>query len=95
MRQDPDIIMVGEIQDEKLPSFQFTLFNWSFSSSTIHTNDALTIFRLSDMRAEPVILASILRLIISQRLARRFVLIVKRLMKIIELVFKTSPKRVI
>ena len=73
VRQDPDIIMVGEIRDEETTELSVhASLTGHLVLSTIHTNDALgTIFRLSDMRAEPVILASILRLIISQRLARR------------------------
>lgn len=72
LRQDPDIIMVGEIRDE-------TSLNMALKSSltghlllsTLHTNDALsTIIRLLDMHAKPYLLASSLRLIIAQRLVR-------------------------
>ncbi|RDU68145.1 type II/IV secretion system protein [Helicobacter cholecystus] len=70
LRQDPDMIMVGETRDEETLSL---LIRASLTGhlvfSTLHTNDALsTIQRLSDMRAKPYLIASLLHLIISQRL---------------------------
>ncbi|EAH8337947.1 type II/IV secretion system protein [Campylobacter upsaliensis] len=73
LRQDPDIIMVGEIRDEE--SLDIALKGAQTGHlilSTLHTNDALsTIERLLDMRAKPYLIASSLNLIIAQRLARR------------------------
>ncbi|HOZ53230.1 MAG TPA: GspE/PulE family protein [bacterium] len=73
VRQDPDIIMVGEIRDEETAELSVHAgLTGHLVLSTLHTNDALsTIFRLIDMKVEPILLASILRMIISQRLARR------------------------
>ncbi len=73
VRQDPDIIMVGEIRDEETAELSVhASLTGHLVLSTLHTNDALsTIFRLIDMKVEPILLASILRMIISQRLARR------------------------
>lgn len=73
VRQDPDIIMVGEVRDEETAELSVHAgLTGHLVLSTLHTNDALsTIFRLIDMKVEPILLASILRVIISQRLARR------------------------
>lgn len=73
VRQDPDVIMVGEIRDEETVDLSIHAgLTGHLVLSTLHTNDALgTIFRLMDMDAEPVLLCSILKLIIAQRLVRR------------------------
>ncbi len=69
VRQDPDIIMVGEIRDELSVHAGLT---GHLVLSTLHTNDALsTVFRLLDMKVEPILLTSILRMILAQRLSRR------------------------
>ncbi|MBS4241755.1 GspE/PulE family protein [Campylobacter vulpis] len=73
LRQDPDVIMIGEIRDEE--SLDIALKGAQTGHlilSTLHTNDALsTIERLLDMRAKPYLIASSLNLIIAQRLARK------------------------
>ncbi|MCK9438507.1 MAG: GspE/PulE family protein [Patescibacteria group bacterium] len=73
VRQDPDVIMVGEIRDEETVELSIHAgLTGHLVLSTIHTNDAIgTIFRLIDMKAEPVLLCSILRIVIAQRLSRR------------------------
>ncbi|MCE3047776.1 GspE/PulE family protein [Helicobacter kayseriensis] len=73
LRQDPDIIMVGEIRDyESLSLALQSALTGHLVLSTLHTNDALsTIERLLDMQAKPYLIASILHLIIAQRLARQ------------------------
>lgn len=73
VRQDPDVIMVGEIRDEETAELSVHAgLTGHLVLSTLHTNDALsTVFRLLDMNVKPILLASILRIIISQRLARR------------------------
>ena len=73
VRQDPDIIMVGEIRDEETAELSVHAgLTGHLVLSTLHTNDALsTIFRLLDMGVEPILLTSILRMILAQRLARR------------------------
>ncbi len=73
VRQDPDIIMVGEIRDDETAELSVHAgLTGHLVLSTLHTNDALgTIFRLLDMKVEPILLASILRAVIAQRLVRK------------------------
>jgi type IV pilus assembly protein PilB len=73
MRQDPDIIMVGEIRDNETAEMAVhAALTGHLLFSTLHTNDAVgSIPRLIDMKAEPFLLASTLNLIIAQRLSRR------------------------
>lgn len=72
LRQDPDIIMVGEIRDrETLDIAIRASLTGHLVLSTIHTNGAVaTIPRLLDMGAEPYLLASALKLVVAQRLVR-------------------------
>ncbi|PAF41167.1 GspE/PulE family protein [Helicobacter sp. 11S03491-1] len=73
LRQDPDIIMVGEIRDqETLQLAMQASLTGHLVFSTIHTNDCKsTIERLLDMGAQPYLLNSSLIAIISQRLVRK------------------------
>jgi len=73
LRQDPDIIMVGEIRDEETAELAIhAALTGHLVLSTLHTNDSLgAIFRLMDMKIEPFLLASTLRTIVAQRLARK------------------------
>ncbi len=73
LRQDPDIIMIGEIRDEETASIAIRAsITGHLVMSTLHTNDSIsTISRLSDMNIEPYLLADSLRGIIAQRLLRR------------------------
>ena len=73
LRQDPDIIMVGEIRDLETASIAVKAAQTGhLVLSTLHTNDApQTINRLMQMGIEPFNLASSINLIIAQRLARR------------------------
>jgi len=75
LRQDPDIIMVGEIRDEETASLAINAaLTGHLVLSTLHTNSAAgTIPRLIDMKCEPFLLSSTLNLIIAQRLVRRLV----------------------
>ncbi|MDD5770140.1 MAG: GspE/PulE family protein [Candidatus Gracilibacteria bacterium] len=73
VRQDPDIIMVGEIRDKEtaLLSIEAALTG-HLVLSTIHTNSASsTIQRLTNMGIEPFLISSAVKMIISQRLAKR------------------------
>ncbi|MEG1105767.1 MAG: GspE/PulE family protein [Eubacterium sp.] len=72
LRQDPNIIMIGEIRDEITASTAVrAAITGHLVLSTIHTNDAVsTINRLSDMGVPSYLLATALRGIISQRLVR-------------------------
>ncbi|MDO8593742.1 MAG: GspE/PulE family protein [bacterium] len=73
VRQDPDVIMVGEIRDGETASLAINAaLTGHLVLSTIHTNSAAgAIPRLIDMGVEPFLLASTVRVIIGQRLVRR------------------------
>ena len=73
LRQDPDIIMVWEIRDEETAKLAVEAsITWHLVFSTIHTNSAThTIQRLVNLWVDPLLISSSLRMIISQRLARR------------------------
>lgn len=73
LRQDPDIIAVGEIRDGETAEIAMrAAITGHLVLSTIHTNDAIsTIDRLKDIGVEPYLVASALNGIISQRLVRR------------------------
>jgi type IV pilus assembly protein PilB len=73
VRQDPDIIMVGEIRDGETASLAINAaLTGHLVLSTIHTNSAAgAIPRLIDMGVEPFLLVSTLRVIIGQRLVRK------------------------
>ena len=73
LRQDPDIIMVGEIRDaETLEIGVRAALVGRLLLSTLHTNDApAAVPRLLDMWVEPFLLSSTLALVVAQRLARR------------------------
>lgn len=72
LRQDPNIIMVGEIRDEETAHIAVqAAITGHLVFSTIHTNDAVTtITRLIDMNIEPYMVGDSLRGVISQRLVR-------------------------
>lgn len=72
MRQDPDIIMVGEIRDEETATIAAqAAITGHLVLSTIHTNDAASTFmRLIDMGVEPYVVASSVIGIIAQRLVK-------------------------
>lgn len=74
VRQDPDIIMVGEIRDSETTDLAINAaLTGHMVLSTLHTTDASgTIPRLIDMGAEPFLISSTLNVIIAQRLVRRF-----------------------
>lgn len=73
LRQDPDIIMVGEIRDEEtLEIALHAAMTGHLVLSTLHTNSAAAaIPRMIDMGAEPFLIASTTNVIIAQRLVRR------------------------
>ncbi|MCL2356282.1 MAG: GspE/PulE family protein [Defluviitaleaceae bacterium] len=73
LRQDPDIIMVGEIRDEETARIAVrAAITGHVVLSTLHTNDAAGVIeRLCDMGIEPYLIAAALNSIISQRLVRR------------------------
>ncbi|HBA73342.1 MAG: type IV-A pilus assembly ATPase PilB [Geobacteraceae bacterium GWC2_55_20] len=73
LRQDPDIIMIGEIRDFETAEIAIkAALTGHMVLSTLHTNDApATINRLLNMGIEPFLVASAVNLITAQRLARR------------------------
>ncbi len=75
LRQDPDVVMVGEIRD--LETAQIAVqasLTGHLVLSTVHTNDAVSaITRLRDMGVPSYLLASTIRMIVAQRLVRRLV----------------------
>ncbi|MEK7138485.1 MAG: GspE/PulE family protein [Patescibacteria group bacterium] len=70
LRQDPDIIMVGEIRDDETAGLAVhAALTGHIVLSTLHTNNAIGVIpRLIDMKVEPFLLPSALNLMISQRL---------------------------
>ena len=83
LRQDPNIIMIGEIRDSETATIAIRAsVTGHLVLSTLHTNDSLsTIERLMDMNVEKYLLAEALEGIVSQRLARRLCPHCKKLRK--------------
>lgn len=73
LRQDPDIVMVGEIRDEETARIAIqAALTGHLVFSTLHTNDACsTVTRLIDMGIESYLLAASLNMVLAQRLCRR------------------------
>ena len=76
LRQDPDVIMVGEIRDRETADIAIRAsLTGHLVLSTLHTNDAPgALTRLIDMDIEPFLVASSIEMIIAQRLVRRLCL---------------------
>jgi general secretion pathway protein E len=72
LRQDPDVIMIGEIRDKETASIACQAANTGHMVfSTVHSNDAVTaLFRLLDLGVEPFMIASALSGVMGQRLVR-------------------------
>jgi type IV pilus assembly protein PilB len=73
VRQDPDIIMVGEIRDKETAGIAInSALTGHLVLSTLHTNNApTTLPRLTDMNVEPYLVASTVNIVIAQRLVRK------------------------
>ena len=73
LRQDPDIISIGEIRDQETADIAFrSAVTGHFVLSTLHTNSATaTLDRLDDIGVEPYMVGTALKGVISQRLVRR------------------------
>ncbi len=73
LRQDPNIILVGEIRDDETASIATNLsLTGHLVLSTLHTNNAATaIPRLIDMKVEPFLIASTVNAVVAQRLVRK------------------------
>jgi type IV pilus assembly protein PilB len=84
LRQDPNIIMVGEIRDVETAGLAVnTSLTGHLLLSTLHTNDAATTLpRLLDMKVEPYLVASTVNIAIGQRLVRKICMACKTTRKI-------------
>ncbi len=73
LRQDPDVIMLGEIRDDETAKIACQAASTGHMVfSTVHANDTITaLYRLLDLNVEPFMLASSVTAILGQRLARR------------------------
>lgn len=73
VRQDPDIIMIGEIRDQETAGIAVnSAMTGHLVLSTLHTNDAATTLpRLLDMQVEPYLVASTVNIAVGQRLVRK------------------------
>jgi MSHA biogenesis protein MshE len=73
LRQDPDIVLVGEMRDQETAEIGLrAAMTGHLVLSTLHTNDSISsALRLADMGAEPYLVASALRGIVAQRLVKR------------------------
>ena len=83
LRQDPDVIMIGEIRDEQ--SLDIALkasMTGHLVFSTLHTNDSISaIFRMLDMKAKPYLISCALSAVIAQRLLRKLCPYCKKISK--------------
>ena len=72
VRQDPDVILIGEIRDRETADIAIqSALTGHLVFSTLHTNDAPSaVTRLIDMGVEPFLLSSVLRAVVAQRLVR-------------------------
>ncbi len=72
VRQDPDVILIGEIRDKETADIAIqSALTGHLVFSTLHTNDAPSaVTRLVDMGVEPFLLSSVLRAVVAQRLVR-------------------------
>jgi general secretion pathway protein E len=72
LRQDPDVILVGEIRDEETARTALqAAITGHVVFSTVHAKDSITaVFRLLDLKVEPYLIANALDLIVAQRLLR-------------------------
>jgi len=72
LRQDPDVILLGEIRDKETAEIAFrAAMTGHLVLSSLHTNTALgTVYRLMDLGVEPFLVSSCLNLIVAQRLVR-------------------------
>ncbi|HWL11090.1 MAG TPA: GspE/PulE family protein [Planctomicrobium sp.] len=73
LRQDPDVVMIGEIRDEETAKIACQAANTGHMVfSTVHANDSITaLYRLIDLGVEPFMLSTAVSAILAQRLARR------------------------
>ncbi len=94
LRQDPDIIMVGEIRDKETAELAVhAALTGHVVLSTLHTNDSLgAIPRLIDMGVEPFLIASSLRVVAAQRLVRKICEFCKEEVKVTDAMRETIER---
>jgi len=92
LRQDPDVIMVGEVRDKETAEIAIrAALTGHLVFSTLHTNDAAgAITRLVDMGIEPFLVASSIEALIAQRLVRRLCPVCRRPWKVDESVLANA-----
>ena len=97
LRQDPDIIMVGEIRDNETAALAIhAALTGHIVLSTLHTNNAVGVIpRLVDMKVEPFLLSSSLNLMIAQRLVSKLCQQCKKGEKAPEEIIKAIKKELI
>lgn len=80
LRQDPDVILVGEIRDEETARTAMqAAITGHLVFSTVHSKDSISaVFRLLDLKVEPFLVASSLDLVVAQRLVRMLCEVCKR-----------------
>ncbi len=102
LRQDPDIIMVGEIRDKETAQLAIqAALTGHLVLSTIHTNNAIGVIpRLIDMGVDPYLIAPTLKLAIAQRLARKLFngegteeVVSSSMKMMVDETFKTLPEK--
>jgi type II secretory ATPase GspE/PulE/Tfp pilus assembly ATPase PilB-like protein len=73
LRQDPDVVMIGEIRDEETAKIACQAANTGHMVfSTVHANDSITaLYRMIDLGVEPFMISTAISAILAQRLARR------------------------
>ena len=96
LRQDPNVIMVGEIRDAETAELAVhAALTGHLMFSTLHTNTAIgAIPRLIDMGIEPFLLSSALRMVIAQRLVRRICEKCKEEIKVSDTVSNSVRKKI-
>lgn len=81
LRNDPDVILIGEIRDHETASIAIeAALTGHLVLSTLHTNDAASaVTRLTEMGIEPFLVSSVIEAIVAQRLIRRLCVLCKEL----------------
>ncbi|MDI6777601.1 MAG: GspE/PulE family protein [Patescibacteria group bacterium] len=94
LRQDPDIIMVGEIRDKETAELAVhAALTGHIVLSTLHTNDSIgAIPRMIDMGVEPFLIASSLRVVVAQRLVRKICEFCEEEVRVTETIKRTIEK---
>jgi len=95
LRQDPDVVMIGEIRDEETAAIAFQAAQTGhLVLSTLHTNDVVTaVTRLENLGIEPFWMASSLLCVIAQRLVRKIHTACSRTYQVSEEILSRFPRQ--